>query len=74
MNEILKKAEIKLNQNLWVLVVSLTSLGLSEYFKLPSLLCISKWLGWASAISMLICLAFYTVQYCRNKIKKFKAD
>jgi|GEM_PF-3305970 len=70
--EILKKAEIKLNQNLWLLLVSLMSLGLSENFKLPALKVFSIILCSISTLSMITCVVFYTINYYKTKIAKWK--
>lgn len=61
------KLNIKLNQNIWVLVVCLGGLGLAEYFHLPRLFSFSTILSLGSTISVLITLAFYTANYCKNK-------
>jgi len=62
--------KINLNQNLWVLVVSLLGLGLSEYFDLQKLMRISYVLSIISSISIFCTLFFYTINYCQNKFWK----
>mgnify|MGYP001617680691 CR=1 len=61
--------KINLNQNLWVLVISLLGLGIAEYFNLPILLNISCFLSIISTSSVLFTLFFYTFNYCKAKIK-----
>jgi len=61
------KLEIKLNQNLWVLIVSLLGLGVSEYFNLNILLYFGLVLSICSTLSIILTLGFYTYNYCKNK-------
>jgi len=61
------KFKINLNQNLWVLIVSLLSLGISEYFNLHLLLVIGLILSVCSTISVIFTLIAYTKNYCENK-------
>jgi hypothetical protein len=62
--------KINLNQNLWVLVVSFGSLGLSEYYLLDTL----YWFSLIASVVSLISLAFttwaYTANYVANKRNK----
>jgi len=67
--KIIDKFEINLNQNLWILVVSLSGLGLSEYFELKKLITISYILSIVSSISIFFTLLFYTIDYCKKKLK-----
>jgi hypothetical protein len=60
--------KIKLNQNLWVLVVGYLSLGAADHYHL------SWWFLWlarvvasVATISVLITLCFYTVNYCTDR-------
>jgi predicted Kef-type K+ transport protein len=62
-----KSFKINLNQNLWVLVASLLSLGLAEYFDLHLLLVIGLILSLCSTISVIFTLTSYTKKYCRDK-------
>lgn len=59
--------KINLNQNLWVLLASLTALGFSEYFHLEKLQCVSWILSIVSSISVFVTLIFYTLNYCKKK-------
>jgi hypothetical protein len=62
------KLDIKLNQNLWMLLVALISLGCAEYFKLTRLVCFANYLCWISCISITITLLVYTYNYVKNKL------
>ncbi len=61
------KLNVKLNQNLWALIVSLTGLGASEYYHLNKLYWFSNILSYACAISFGFSLLFYTIKYCVDK-------
>jgi hypothetical protein len=61
---------INLNQNLWALVVSLLTLGASEYFDLPTLYWFGLVLSIACSTSILISLAAYTKDYWKKKWAK----
>lgn len=63
------KFKIELNQNLWGLIVSLVSLGLGEYYDLDSLNSFGWWLSLFFSFSAIISLIFYTMKYCKNKMK-----
>lgn len=69
MDKVSENFKINLNQNLWVLVVSLLGLGVAEYFRLSRLLNISCVLSILSSLSVSITLLFYTINYCINKSK-----
>ena len=62
------KLEISLNQNLWMLIVSMASLGGAEYYKLPKLVCFSNYLCWLSCASITVTVIAYTFNYVKNKI------
>lgn len=62
--------EFNLNQNLWLLLVSLISLGVSEYFYLKYLLIFSTIVTIFAVISLFFTVIFYTHHYCVNKLKK----
>jgi hypothetical protein len=62
--------KINLNQNLWGLVVSLLSLGLSEYYNLCYLFWISFILSILISFSVLATTITYTINYCHNKSHK----
>ena len=61
--------DIKVNQNLAGLILGLASIELSEYFKLTW----SFWVGFVVTIiftiSVVITTAFYTYNYCKNKVQ-----
>ena len=66
------KFNINLNQNLWVLIVVLLTIGISEYYGLCILFWFGITLGIVSSISIIACLIFYTYYYCMKKIKMVK--
>jgi len=61
------KLDIKLNQNIWGLVVSYAALGAAEHWCLPGLRCLSIVIAGMFTISVVICLVFYTYAYCVYK-------
>ena len=63
------ETKLNLNQNLWLLVVSLISLGASEYFYLKSLFVFSIIITILALISLCFTVSFYTYHYCKDKIK-----
>lgn len=62
--------KIYLNQNLWVLVLSLTILGIAEYFKLDVLFWFGFILSLITGISVIITMIPYTIEYWTKKMKK----
>jgi hypothetical protein len=60
---------INLNQNLWVLVVSLIALGVSEYFNLCTLYYFGLILSICAGLSIIVSLFAYTKNYWRKRIK-----
>jgi len=64
---VIDKAEVKLNQNLWALVVAYAALGAAEYWELNRL----RWLALITAallsILVLASMVFYTINYCVGK-------
>jgi len=60
--------KISLNQNLWGLLLSLITLGASEYFDLCTLYWFGLGLSTISSISFLITLIAYTLNYWNNKM------
>ena len=64
------KIKLKLNQNLWGLIVAYAALGIAEY---QGLKCLSKW-AWVLSVVMTLSLVVttfaYTWRYCANKFKK----
>jgi hypothetical protein len=63
------KFHINLNQNLWGLVVSYAALGVAEHWCLHWLFRLSVVVAIGLSISVLITVAFYTWNYCRNKVR-----
>ncbi|MEN9852322.1 MAG: hypothetical protein RI996_265 [Candidatus Parcubacteria bacterium] len=61
------KININLNQNLWVVVISLSGVGLSEYYNLHTTFYFSLFLLFTSSISLLVTLFYYTKKYIKNK-------
>jgi hypothetical protein len=63
------KIKLKLNQNLWGLIVAYIALGVAEY---KGLKCLSKWawvLSVAMTLSLVVTTIAYTWRYCANKLK-----
>lgn len=69
MNELTDNFKINLNQNLWGVVFSLSSLGSAEYFGLKILLIFSIFLSLIMTISIIFTTISYTKNYCDNKSK-----
>jgi len=63
------ETNLNLNQNLWLLIVSLTSLGASELFCLKYLFIFSIIITILSLTSLCFTVTFYTYRYCKDKIK-----
>ena len=59
--------KINLNQNLWGLVVALTTLGLSEHYKLCVLFWFAVILSSAFTLSVLVTTLAYTIGYWNAK-------
>jgi hypothetical protein len=61
--------KVKLNQNLWGLVVSFGALGVAEYYSLSTLF----WFAAVASMIMTISLGFttwaYTVKYWQERVK-----
>jgi hypothetical protein len=62
------KLNINLNQNLWGLVAAYAALGVAEHWGLRWLFRLSFIVSMGMSLSVLITLAFYTWNYCRNKL------
>lgn len=58
--------KIKLNQNLWFLLISFLSLGFSEYYELPKLIAFSLVSGFVALMSVIITTFFYTIRYSKK--------
>lgn len=67
MQAALDKLNINLNQNLWGLLISFTSLGISEYFDLKILIVFGLILSIISSLSYLVTTIAYTINYWKNK-------
>jgi hypothetical protein len=67
----LDKAEVKLNQNLWALVVAYTALGAGEYWELHRLRCLALVMAILLSILVFVSMVFYTIDYCRRKWGKY---
>jgi len=63
-----KIPDINLNQNLWALFISLSALGVTEYFQLPKLEHIAFILSIITAISCIFTLIAYTLNYWKRKL------
>lgn len=71
------KLDIKLNQNIWGLVVSYSALGAAEYWCLPRLRWFSIVIAGVFSISVVVCLVFYTYTYCvykKVRAREIKTD
>ncbi len=62
-----EKLYIKLNQNLWGLVVAYVALGAAEYLHLKWLFCMSAVVSVGLSVSVLVTFGFYTYNYCKQK-------
>lgn len=62
--------KINLNQNLWGLLISILTLGTGEYYCLPTLYWVGIILTGTTAISYIITLIPYTINYWKNKNEK----
>jgi len=62
------KFKINLNQNLWGLVASYAALGAAEHWCLTYLFWLSLVAAAGLTISVLFTFAFYTWNYCRQKL------
>jgi hypothetical protein len=58
---------LKLNQNLWALVISYAALGAAEYWELNRLRCLALIMAVVLSILVLASMAFYTINYCVGK-------
>ena len=61
---------INLNQNLWLLLISISALAASEYYCLGITKIFSIIICTMSTISMLCTLTAYTINYVREKLCK----
>lgn len=65
--------KVNLNQNLWGLLVSLSTLGSAEFFGLCSLYWFGLILSILTSLSFLVTLIAYTRNYWKNKTKSSNA-
>jgi hypothetical protein len=63
-----KIPDINLNQNLWALLISLSSLGVAEYFQLQKLEQIAYILTIMTGLSCIFTLIAYTINYWKRKL------
>lgn len=63
-----KIPDINLNQNLWAFFISLSALGVAEYFQLPKLEHLAFILSIITAISCVFTLITYTINYLKRKL------
>lgn len=66
--------ELKLNQNLWALIVSALCLGIAEFFELHTLYWVGIVLIILTTLSLIFSLTFYTLQYCAHKFSIFEIE
>jgi len=62
------KIYIKLNQNLWGLLLSYAAVGLSQRYGFHELWWLAFVVACCMSLSILICLVFYTINYCQRKL------
>ena len=72
LKKLISKVDIKLNQNLWVLIVGYLGIGISEFYCLKILLLFSVVLSIATTVSMICCLDAYTKEYRNRKFKNME--
>lgn len=61
--------KINLNQNIWGLLLTLLTLGVSEYYNLCTLYWFGLILSLIASISFIITLCAYTINYYKLKTK-----
>ncbi len=66
-DKVVDKAELKLNQNLWALVVAYAALGAGEYWELNRLRCLALIMAGLLSILVLASMVSYTINYCVGK-------
>ena len=73
-NAALDKTEVKLNQNVWVLLVSYAALGAAEHWQLTRLRCLALIMAVLLTILVSASMAFYTYEYCVRKWVKARGN
>jgi hypothetical protein len=66
------KIKLKLNQNLWALIVAYIALGFAEYRELKCLSLLAMIFSSVMTLSLIVTTFAYTVRYWRNKMKPSK--
>lgn len=61
--------QIKLNQNLWGLLLSFVALGAAEYYELYTLYWFSVVAAAVMSISVIVTTVAYTINYWKGKVK-----
>ncbi|VVB68154.1 Uncharacterised protein [Candidatus Norongarragalina meridionalis] len=61
--------KISLNQNVWVLLIGLVGLGVSELYKLETLYWFSFGISLVMSVSVCVSMAWYTFDYMKKKEK-----
>lgn len=61
------KVDVKLNQNLWGLIVAYAALGAAEHWGLRFLFWPALIAAWGLSVLVLIAFVFYTIHYCARK-------
>ena len=60
--------KLRLNQNLWALVVAYAALGAAEYWDLNRLRCLALIMAVLLSVLVLVSMVFYTITYCVGKL------
>ncbi|HVS88395.1 MAG TPA: hypothetical protein VHF01_09255 [Candidatus Acidoferrum sp.] len=63
------KIKLKLNQNLWGLIVAYVALGVAEHRGLKCLSILAAIISAVMTLSLIATTVAYTLNYCRNKNK-----
>jgi len=69
MTDVAENFKINLNQNLWGLIVSYATVGLSERYGFHQLWWLAFVVSCMMSCSVFICLIFYPINYCKKKLK-----
>ena len=68
-NRALKKSEVSINQNILLLLPSLSALGFGVHYDIPVLIVFGLILSTIATISVAFTFTTYTIRYCKNKLK-----